>query len=482
MAAARQMDTRSILIVPIMMAGSVVGLFEAFSRETNHFDERHVQRLQPIVTVLASVPELETASPGQSPEAVTEQIEVVDAKDSGANLSPVQEAEPEAPAMTAPVEADVAEEPAGVEPEAIEVAAAEPNITGMVASAQLSRSRAVPVIGGAIAALLIVLAAVSVFTIRFRSKAPAINSTSSAQVAQPSSSASGQGGIATSKPEISFDPSVINQKVDETFGVKLLLKNANDILSAPMQIRYDPTKLEVVSVESGGLFDRAGQPGTLDRRVDASTGTIDLAVSRPFPAPGNSDNGPLVALTFRSKVSGLSHLQVNPGELRDASNHVTTANGAAVFVEVSPNPAKAENKQAEPAIASKDSKTKSAALTAKSAASISPQALQPSSEPKPAAEPTLNAAASAAPESSNPEPPKLEAGALVMEGVPPGSEVWLDSQALTATAPSGKVSIRNIPAGTHHLRMSLHNYQYYDQFIDLKPGEIVSVEAKKSGT
>jgi hypothetical protein len=117
----------------------------------------------------------------------------------------------------------------------------------------------------------------------------------------------------------------------------------------------------------------------------------------------------------------------------------------------------------------------------KSATRIAPPALQTPSDSKPAAEATLKASANVVPESPNPETPKVGTGALVMEGVPPGSEVWLDSQSLIATAPSGKVAIRNILPGSHHLRMSLHNYQYYDQFIDLKPGEVVNVKPETGG-
>jgi hypothetical protein len=29
--------------------------------------------------------------------------------------------------------------------------------------------------------------------------------------------------------------------------------------------------------------------------------------------------------------------------------------------------------------------------------------------------------------------------------------------------------------------MLLHNYQYYDQFIDLKPGEVVNVKPETGG-
>jgi hypothetical protein len=84
--------------------------------------------------------------------------------------------------------------------------------------------------------------------------------------------------------------------------------------------------------------------------------------------------------------------------------------------------------------------------------------------------------------SPNVEPKSASAqgAALFIEGVPPGSDVWLDNQAYTATAQSGKVDLRNIPHGEHHLRLLLHSFQYYDRFIDLKPGQIIKIETHMS--
>src|SRR5208282_3837260 len=164
MAAAQQMETRSILIVPITVAGSVVGLIEAFSRDRNHFDERHLERLQPLVTVLASVPELETVRLSESPKEAPEPMPAVAAQDTIALPS----AEPEAPAATAPADAEIAPEPT----------ATEPAITAAAVPSTLHRSRPFPLAAGVISALLIVLAAMAFFTFRLRSQFPALrNST-----------------------------------------------------------------------------------------------------------------------------------------------------------------------------------------------------------------------------------------------------------------------------------------------------------------
>ena len=52
-AAAEQMNTRSIMIVPISQTDNIEGLLEVFSPERNYFSERHMRELQPLVNVLA---------------------------------------------------------------------------------------------------------------------------------------------------------------------------------------------------------------------------------------------------------------------------------------------------------------------------------------------------------------------------------------------------------------------------------------------
>ena len=474
MAAARQMETRSILIVPITMAGSIVGMVEAFSPEINHFGQRHVERLELLVTVLASVPELETASASHRPEKPAEPMPAAvqnTAKVSGEAAGDVQKTELEllgeiAAKFAESAPAEEAETPGGE----AELETVGPDFTAALSSSELPRSRPFSLATGVISALLILLAAMVFFTLRLRHQTAQI---SHPQVS-PQSSQLPAAAIAAPKPEIAFDPTAVLQKPNANFGVNIVLRNSRDILTVPLRIHYDPQKLRVVTVASGGLFDRAGQSGTLDRRVDAAAGTIDLTISRTLPTPEVYDSGALVTLTFVSKAAGHSQLQLDPVVLHDSSNRATPLNGVQVAVDISSTSAKPATTPAKPAAApTKPAPREASPAPAKkdTTAPAVKSAQQPPAEAKPAPDAPAAQASSAAPES-----PKQETGALIMEGVPPGSEVWLDSQPFTATATSGKVAIRNVPAGAHHLRMSLHNFQYYEKFIDLKPGEIFNVQ------
>jgi hypothetical protein len=472
MAAARQMETRSILIVPITMAGSVVGMIEAFSPEINHFDQRHVERLEPLVTVLASVPELENVSASQLPE---ELAAVVGAQNASEDSGYVQRTELEllgeiAEKFAESAPAEEAETP-GAE---AELETDGPDFIAALSSSELPRSRSFPTAIGLISALLIVLAAMAFFTFRLRHQAAQISHTP----VSPQSSPAPVAAIVAPKPEIAFDPPAVVQKPNANFGVNIVLKNSRDILSVPLRIHYDPQKLRVVTVASGGLFDRAGQPGTLDRRVDAAAGTIDLTISRTLPTPEIYDSGALVTLTFVSKAAGHSQLQLDPVDLHDSSNRVTPLSSVQVAVDVSSTSDKPAATPAKPSIApTKPATAEASPATAKkespaqSAASGTKSAQPPPAEAKaaPQAPPTDSSSAA-------PAPPNPESGALIVKGISPGTEVWFDNQPFTATAAT--VAIRNVPAGTHHLRLSVNSLQYYDNIVDVKPGEVFSVEAQ----
>ena len=77
-AATQQMNLGSLVAVPIAIADELVGLLEIFSQDTNHFDERHVQQLQPLVSVLAEAVQEETHdAAGQHTPAAATAIEAI---------------------------------------------------------------------------------------------------------------------------------------------------------------------------------------------------------------------------------------------------------------------------------------------------------------------------------------------------------------------------------------------------------------------
>ncbi len=298
--AARQMDARSIVIVPIMMAENIVGLLEVFSGDTNHFDERHVQQLLPLANVLAAVPELETA----------------------------------------PQDTNATNYDETVTPE-------EPTVTHLTAHPQLAnRSRAIAIEVGAMAALLVIVVAIAWFTSRVRTKSLG-NSTSSISTQndarQSNADVTEQGAKSNAKPEIGFNPPVIDQKVGTTFGVEVVLKGAKDILSVPVQILYDPEKLQLVTVTKGGLLDSDGQAAALVQRVDPLDGRINVSISRPSSAPGISGDGVVFTLVFLSRTPGRSRLRVNRTGLRDTSAKILLVDSSEAIITTSRSTVPAKN-------------------------------------------------------------------------------------------------------------------------------------------
>jgi WD40 repeat protein len=68
--------------------------------------------------------------------------------------------------------------------------------------------------------------------------------------------------------------------------------------------------------------------------------------------------------------------------------------------------------------------------------------------------------------------------ALVIQGMPPGTQVFLDDQPFASANSSGQTSISTLADGVHHLRLKLNGYRDYDQNLDIQSGKTSTVTAK----
>jgi WD40 repeat protein len=94
--------------------------------------------------------------------------------------------------------------------------------------------------------------------------------------------------------------------------------------------------------------------------------------------------------------------------------------------------------------------------------SAAPAADRPAEKPSGAAGPGLT-----------PVPPP----ALVIEGAPPGAQIFVDEQ-LTATSSNGETEVSTFPPGPHRLRVTANGYQDYEKGFDLKEGQTSRIAAK----
>jgi len=118
-----------------------------------------------------------------------------------------------------------------------------------------------------------------------------------------------------------------------TFTVSVVLAGGKDIISAPMQVQYDPAKLSLVNVGTGDFLSKDGKAVSLAHRDDPP-GSIVINAARPQGAAGVSGAGVVCVLTFQAKVAGESDIAINNPMPRNSSQQPVPASGSKTTVVV----------------------------------------------------------------------------------------------------------------------------------------------------
>ena len=131
-----------------------------------------------------------------------------------------------------------------------------------------------------------------------------------------------------------FDPGQITAAKGNTFVVNLLISGAQNVYSVPVQLNYDPAKLQLVNISNGGFLSQDGQAVALVHREDETKGELQITATRPPGAGGVSGQGAVVTMTFQAKASGQTPLTITRGGARDPAQQAITVNGAQASVTV----------------------------------------------------------------------------------------------------------------------------------------------------
>src|SRR3984957_1102749 len=122
-------------------------------------------------------------------------------------------------------------------------------------------------------------------------------------IAPPGSTSppSGPGASNGAGASFLFDPATVTATKGNTFVVNLLISGAQNVYSVPVQMNYDPARLQLVNVSNGGFLSQDGQAVALVHREDEATGTLQITATRPPGAGGVSGQGAVVTMTFQAK-------------------------------------------------------------------------------------------------------------------------------------------------------------------------------------
>ncbi len=129
--------------------------------------------------------------------------------------------------------------------------------------------------------------------------------------------------------------------IGDTFDVPVSVSGVSDLYAFQFDLSYDPTVLQLLSINEGSFLPSAGStlfiPATIDNTAGAATSTADTLIGT---IPGASGEGDLAIFDFKAISVGNSALTLSNVTLLDSSiNNIafTTTNGQVVSEVPEPN-------------------------------------------------------------------------------------------------------------------------------------------------
>jgi general secretion pathway protein D len=129
------------------------------------------------------------------------------------------------------------------------------------------------------------------------------------------------------------NPPDSTQALGTNFTASVVLSNAHDVYSVPLQLQFDPRILQLVNVDAGGLLSGDGQPVALVHR-DEGNGLVTISASRPPGVGGVNGQGPVCILTFKAIAPGDSKLTLVKVGAKNSAQASLAAVGSQAVVHV----------------------------------------------------------------------------------------------------------------------------------------------------
>jgi general secretion pathway protein D len=128
-------------------------------------------------------------------------------------------------------------------------------------------------------------------------------------------------------------PANSTQAVGSTFRASVILSNAHDVFSVPLDIQFDPKILQLVNVDTGGLLGGDGQAVALVHR-DEGNGHVTVSASRPPGVSGVNGDGQVCIFTFKALAVGDSNIALVKVGARNSLQASLPAVGSQAVVHV----------------------------------------------------------------------------------------------------------------------------------------------------
>jgi general secretion pathway protein D len=144
--------------------------------------------------------------------------------------------------------------------------------------------------------------------------------------ASPSNAPPPDGPPAPPKPVgnavVRFLPPQVETNAQGLMTVSLIIENATDVSSAPLQVSFDPKVVKLNDAGRGDFFSSDGQTPVFTKNIQNDAGAAAMNLNRLPNTPGVSGSGVLTTLVFQAVAKGSTTVTVPNLTVRNAQGQV----------------------------------------------------------------------------------------------------------------------------------------------------------------
>jgi general secretion pathway protein D len=133
---------------------------------------------------------------------------------------------------------------------------------------------------------------------------------------------------------VRFLPPQVETAPQGTVNVALIIENATDAASAPMQVTFDPKVVKLNDAGRGDFFSSDGQIPVFTKNIQNDAGAAAMNLNRLPNVPGVSGSGVLATLIFQAVAKGTATVTVPNLTVRNTQGQVIFSGSPQVTINV----------------------------------------------------------------------------------------------------------------------------------------------------
>jgi general secretion pathway protein D len=133
---------------------------------------------------------------------------------------------------------------------------------------------------------------------------------------------------------VRFLPPQMETNPQGVLTIALIIENATEVSSAPLQVTFDPKVVKMNDAGRGDFFSSDGQIPLFTKNIQNDTGAAAMNLNRLPNTPGVSGSGVLATLIFQAVAKGSTTVTVPNLTVRNAQGQVVFSGSPQMTINV----------------------------------------------------------------------------------------------------------------------------------------------------